>query len=46
MPSPFLTQEIKKASDYNRDFRWGVLFFLLMLSFALLFLDWHGRRRW
>ena len=36
--------EVKKASTSQNDMRWGVVFFLLMCSVCLLFLEWEGRR--
>ena len=36
--------EVKKATSSQNDMRWGVVFFLLMCSACLLFLEWEGRR--
>eukprot|EP00039_Didymoeca_costata_P024901 m.11841 g.11841 ORF g.11841 m.11841 type:complete len:317 (-) comp4533_c0_seq1:683-1633(-) len=35
-------QIIRKATKDSNDLRWGVVFFMLMCSFCLLFLEWHG----
>ena len=37
-------EEVKKATSSQNDMRWGVVFFLLMCSICLLFLEWEGRR--
>lgn len=35
-------QELEEAKKHNNDFRWAVVFFFLMLSVTLLFLDWYS----
>eukprot|EP00911_Craspedida_sp_UC1_P001686 UC1_evm1s1280 len=35
-------KELSTARKHGNDFRWAVVFFFLMLSFSLLFLDWYS----
>jgi hypothetical protein len=36
-------EEVKKATTSQNDMRWGIVFFLLLCSASLLFLEWAGR---
>jgi len=35
-------RELNEAKKHNNDFRWAVVFFFLVLSLSLLFLDWYS----
>ena len=35
-------QQLREAMKKNADFRVWILFFIIMLSFAILFLDWYN----